>query len=276
MISRFTLRMAMVLFLTVIIFGVTENGHAKTDGSPSGNTGSPDDGQTCAHSGCHSGTALAREGLITTDVPASGYLEGQSYIVTVTVTEPGITKFGFQASPQDDAGNALGTMTVVDAGATKLTGGGKYITHTSAGTAGSGTRSWTFSWTPDGTTGDVTFYSAVNASNAGGNASGDKIYFGSLTIIEDPANNPVSVQDSQILQSTISQQGNNLYVEVSAVEAGELLLIISDLNGRTTGSYIYPSSTGVYRISADTYTPGTYIATFFVNGKRTAQKFMVL
>lgn len=274
--KNFTLHLSAAALLTAVIFGVVQNGQAKTDGAPSGNTGSPDDGQTCANTGCHTGTALEREGLITSDVPAAGYLEGETYTISVTVSEPGISKFGFQASPQDDAGNTLGTMTLINTVETKLTGGGKYITHTEEGTPGSGSRTWTFNWTPDGTTGEVTFYTAVNASNGGDNASGDKIYFSSLKIIEDPSNNPVSITDISGFQSSIIQHGDQLHVQVSAAEQGDLFIVLSDLSGRTVGTYQYPAATGSYILEAEALTPAAYIATFMVNGKRSAHKFMVM
>ncbi len=45
----------LVLFLSISIH---HYGYAKTDGASAGNTGSPGDGQSCAQTGCHTGTAV--------------------------------------------------------------------------------------------------------------------------------------------------------------------------------------------------------------------------
>ncbi|MFI5172375.1 MAG: choice-of-anchor V domain-containing protein, partial [Chitinophagales bacterium] len=126
-----------LLILTLIISaGIYESVLAKEDGAPSGNTGSPgDDGQTCAHVDCHTGSASNRDGLITTDVPASGYLSTETYLITVTIEEADVTKFGFSASPQDLDGSKMGEIELINTIQTKETGGGKYITHTLSGTA---------------------------------------------------------------------------------------------------------------------------------------------
>jgi hypothetical protein len=87
--------------LILIITGLSKFSYGKEDGAPSGNTGSPGDDQTCAHVDCHTGSASEKDGLIATDVPASGYLVGETYLITVTIEEIGITRFGFQASPQN-------------------------------------------------------------------------------------------------------------------------------------------------------------------------------
>ena len=45
-------------------------------------------------------------------------------------------------------------------------GGSDYITHAPGGTAGTGSKTWTFEWTaPTAGTGNVTFYAAVNFSD---------------------------------------------------------------------------------------------------------------
>lgn len=158
-------------------------------GSPASNTGSPGDlSQTCSRSGCHSGTASDREGMITSNIPISGYIAGQTYEMTVSITQSGISKWGFQISPQNPTGSLLGTLTLTDATRTRFVGSGnKYITQTTVGSSGAaGTTSWSFNWTaPAAGTGDVTFYSTVMAANGNGNDNGDLVFKDNLTVIED-------------------------------------------------------------------------------------------
>lgn len=154
-------------------------------GAPAGRTGSPGDGANCT--GCHSGAAQNVAGLITTDIPASGYIPGNSYTITGTISDPTRNKFGFQVSPQSLGGTKLGTLTVTDITRTQLVGSGKYVTHKSAGTAGiSNAATWSFQWTaPAAGTGQVGFYGAFLAANANSSTSGDVVSLSSLMVNED-------------------------------------------------------------------------------------------
>ncbi|MCX6266585.1 MAG: T9SS type A sorting domain-containing protein, partial [Bacteroidetes bacterium] len=126
-------------------------------GAPSGNTGSPGDGQDCTS--CHSGSATTATGWITSNIPALGYTAGTTYNITVSV--PGSGSKGFQVSPQNAAGTLLGTL--IAGTGTKTTGTGKYMTHT--GSSSSDPATWTFQWTaPASGTGNVTFYGAFCVS----------------------------------------------------------------------------------------------------------------
>lgn len=251
----------------MLVIGYSKISLAKEDGAPSGNTGSPgDDGQTCAHVDCHTGTASARDGLIFTDVPEIGYLSGVEYLITVTVSEPGIEKFGFQASPQTITGGKLGKLTLIDALETKLTGGSKYVTHTLSGTAGTDTRSWTFHWTPESATGDVTFYVAVNASDNEEDATGDLIFTNSLTIHEDPSN--VGLTDEELNKITfdiISPATDNLILDVATVVNDDLIISIFDAQGNLIKSKSYNYSNGTFHIPLDGISAGMY----FVNMRNT-------
>lgn len=251
-----------VLLLTctlLIVLGLNSIGYAKQDGAPSSNTNSPGDGQTCARTSCHTGSASAREGLITTNVPASGYLAGNTYLITVSIDEVGITEFGFQASPQSTAGDLMGVMELIDVTDTKLVGAGKYITHTSAGTDGTDTKTWTFNWTPDASTGPVTFYTAINASNDGDNATGDKIYTSFIAVNEDPANIPVSIATLNPIRfdvATIAQ--NEVAVTVVTPLNDPIVIDVLDLNGRIVSSNNYDFANGTFIIPISEFMAGLY------------------
>ncbi|MEZ5014438.1 MAG: choice-of-anchor V domain-containing protein [Chitinophagales bacterium] len=185
-----------IVFLFVVV-GIFQTAMAHDDGAPSGNTGSPGDDQTCAHVDCHTGSAVPKDSLVFADVPETGYVSTGSYLITVTITETDRVRFGFQASPQNLAGDKKGSIDLINTVDTKKTGGGKYITHTLSGNSGEGSRTWTFIWNPLDSHGDVTIYVAVNAADDDGHASGDHIYTNSVTIHEDPANFPLGFVDAQ-------------------------------------------------------------------------------
>lgn len=123
-------------------------------GAPAGVTGSPGDGSNC--SSCHGTAATTTTGWITSNIPVAGYTPGQSYQITATNNMTGSGQYGFEVSPQNNAGTLLGTLT---AGTnSKLVGSGKYVTHSSSSST---IKSWTFSWVaPAAGTGIVTFYGA--------------------------------------------------------------------------------------------------------------------
>jgi hypothetical protein len=157
-----------------------------SNGAPAGRTGSPGDGSSCASSGCHSQTPATASGLISTNIPATGYVPGTTYTITASISHATRNEFGFQVSPQNATGSILGTLIVTNSTQTKLVGSGGYITHKSAGTAGSGNaKSWSFNWTaPSAGTGAVTFYGAFNSSNNNNGSSGDLITLSNTTVQE--------------------------------------------------------------------------------------------
>ena len=74
------------------------------------------------------------------------------------MTAPGTGKKGFEVSPQDIAGNLVGTLTAGTGN--KLVGTNKYVTHSSAVTTNPAI--WHFQWkAPNPGVGDVTFYGSV-------------------------------------------------------------------------------------------------------------------
>ena len=184
--TKFALSIFLVTTALIALNVLSTDVTANTSAAPASKTGSPGDGGlTCT--GCHSGTATTAAGLITSTIPAAGYLPGQTYTITASVTQVGKTKFGFEISPQNPSGTKLGTLVITDAVNTKLVGTSKYVTHTSAGTShSSGTATWSFNWTaPAIGSGPVTFYGAFNITNNNASSSGDIIQLSTLVVTQD-------------------------------------------------------------------------------------------
>ncbi len=153
-------------------------------GSPGGKTGSPADGATCTQ--CHAGTASPVEGWISSDIPATGYMPGETYTITATGTHSGVNKFGFEVTAEDNSDVKTGTFVITNSAENKFTNDDNAVTHQPEGTTPSGdTKTWTFDWTaPAESTGDVTFYGAFNAANGNGANTGDVIYTSNFTVME--------------------------------------------------------------------------------------------
>lgn len=158
-------------------------------GAPPGYSGDPAGGnKTCNTSGCHTGATVGTlTGIITSNIPTSGYTPGTSYTVTANFVRAGHAKYGFEISPQNPTGTLLGTLALLNT-QTKLMGNNKYITHTNTGTAGTGSKTWNFRWTAPATgLGPVTFYGAFNATNSNNSDTGDSIFRSTLVVTEAPS-----------------------------------------------------------------------------------------
>jgi hypothetical protein len=145
--------------LAMLLASFSGNTKSYPGGAPAGYTGSPGDGQNCT--ACHGGSASTVAGWITSNIPPAGYTPGSTYTITATALGSG-TK-GFEVSPQDPAGNLLGTLTAGTGN--HLTGSGKYVTQSSG--VNSDPATWTFTWkAPAAGTGNVTFYGAFAISKS--------------------------------------------------------------------------------------------------------------
>ena len=203
------------LFAIAVVVSVMVGTFNKADSRsksslPTDRSGGPKDsingtptGATCWN-GCHNtiGTgAFTRAGWITSDVPASGYVPGATYNITVSNNSKGY-KHGFEASCQTAAGVFMGTLLKNDStwiiNGTGVEAAKSWITQRDStnavqnappipcmlGSIGTGgwspnfnSRSWTFKWiAPAAGSGNVSFYMATVATN--GNESDNGLYDG--------------------------------------------------------------------------------------------------
>lgn len=212
-----------------------------TKGAPAKVTGSPGDSNfNCTQSGCHDdGTAKQMVDMISTDIPATGWEAGKTYNVTFTISEMGVSKFGFQVTAEDSKNNKVGDFNAT--GNTKLVNASKAITHIRSSVSGSGTKSWTFPWiAPSIGTGTVTFYGAGNAADGKSNRTNDIIKLTSHSVEE------------KSLTSSVS----NASVLAQILVFPNPALSTLNVNGVKTGSY------KIYDLAGLTHMQGE-----FVNGE---------
>lgn len=173
----------------------TTNLTAKNSGaSLNSNYSGVNGGVTCNTSGCHSGAAVNSgpgSVSISTDIPGSGYVGGNTYSVSVTVSAGGANgaKYGFSASATKE-GTATFTGGFANAdNSTLVKASGNYIVHNSTvnGNGVNSSHTFTFDWTAPATgTGNVKFWAAGNSANGNNSSSGDQIYNNSLLVNEAP------------------------------------------------------------------------------------------
>jgi hypothetical protein len=221
-----TLTLSSITALVILLLVQTSgnDAHSNNAGAPAGRTGSPADGQTCSAGGCHSGAVNpSATQIISSNVPLTGYIGGQTYTITAACAQTSINRYGFQISPQAVNGALQGQLIITSPNTTKIVST-KYVTHTASGTSGTGGKTWSFDWVaPVAGTGDVTFYGSFNYANNNGNSSGDIIRSNTLVITEDqttsgiaPVNGdklaailyPNPIQSDATLRVTLESQEN--------------------------------------------------------------------
>lgn len=180
--------------ITILIILADLNSTNASASLPNNSTaGAPADngGATCT--GCHAGTATQTTGVISSDIPGTGFIGGTIYNFTVAMS--GAAAYGFEMTPQTATSNVgLGTWIA----GTGSSVSGKYIKQSAKKTGPSAT--WTFKWTAPATATTVTFYGAFNYANNNNASSGDVIKKSSVTYFA----NTTGIQENTISKNTIS------------------------------------------------------------------------
>lgn len=215
----------------------TRDVHSNNSGAPAGQTGSPGDNSTCGNSSCHNNTTAPETGMmvITSNIPSSGYISGNTYTISVVAGHATFGKFGFQVSPQSTTGIQKGTLVVTDNTQMQLVGNGKYITHKSgAGTQGTNTgfgftKQWQFDWTAPGPgSGPVTFYGATLFANANNAKTGDSVSVATLVVQESSTSGINTVSNSKEIK--LFPNPANYFVNISLPENAEIFVM--DISGK--------------------------------------------
>lgn len=261
----------------VSLMAFSGGGHEtnSTGGAPAGFAGDPFASSATCRS-CHSGpTAATIAGIFTSNIPPAGYTTGSTYTITANFVRPGHIKFGFEATPQNASGTLLGTLAPVNAN-TQVIAPGRYITHTTAGTAGSGGKIWNFLWTaPAAGLGPVTFYGTFNATNNSGSDLGDSIFKSTLVVTENLAsvNNYESTDFS--LSTFPNPTSDILNVKFVVQERSSVEIDLFDSKGYNPGSLFSAAAmSGEVNQSFDisTYPKGIYFLRLNVEGNYALHK----
>jgi hypothetical protein len=151
---------------------------AYSSGPPNGVTGAPGEG-TCVN--CHTSFPLnSGDGQFSIEGPET-FDPGQTYMISVHISDPGQLRWGFELTPMDQ-----GSVTLTDPTNTQMqmVGAATYVKHTFTGTHDNtpdGPTAWSFDWTaPAVAPEQVFFFAAGNASNSSDDPTGDYIYTASF------------------------------------------------------------------------------------------------
>ena len=188
------MKKSLILFpisIVLAIFFYPTTSHSNSGGSPGEKTNSAMDGQNCTV--CHSGTMNSGIGTatISSDIPANGYVIGNTYTITLTGVKANCTKFGFELTAENAMLGKAGTFLITNSTETKFASGtnNTAVTHKTAGNSGNTTKSWSMDWTAStNTSGSTIFYAALLFANNNGNNNGDNTFTTSLSVNEEIVN----------------------------------------------------------------------------------------
>lgn len=168
------LPLALLAVFTVLM---AYDGLTRKAGAPAGRSGSlGDGGSTCASATCHSGPAPTTQQILISSSLDSlvEYKPDETYRIRVTLTAPGVNRFGFQASVEDLQGNKLGSIIPLTDGRTQKVGDN--ITHQQISIDASDETFWEFDWLAPSVPNDSMVVSvAANFANNDGVKTGDVI-----------------------------------------------------------------------------------------------------
>ena len=186
--------------VTFSVYSFTSAGFGDSTGAPV-KQGTAIAYSSCTQSGCHTGNRVndARGTFsISSNIPASGWVAGTTYRITLRNTFPGRDVYGWQATVWGNSDSTtIGQMKLVAGGRGQITRSvlrksgvvydtNLYFTHNSASAASPvvGSNEVSFDWvapTFAGTNNAVTIYASANAANGNGNNLCDFIYLANVT-----------------------------------------------------------------------------------------------
>ncbi|MBC8329325.1 MAG: hypothetical protein H8E31_11325 [Planctomycetes bacterium] len=194
---------------------------------------------------CHSTNAVnSGNGSFSLSGAPAFYTPGQTYNLTVTIQDPGQSRWGFELvalrSNDSNAGTLASTGATVQTSTDGL--GRIFAKHTSAGTfsgTAGGPVSWNVDWTaPTVGAGTVSFYAAGNAANNNFSNSGDFIYTAATASAED--NSGVAVTMVVQPDDPTPNRGGSLAVRARVrnhQNVSDNLVVVSRLRLATGGFY---------------------------------------
>ena len=220
------------------------------NGSPGGKTGSLGDGlESC--SSCH----YAGEGQnasISSNIPASGYIPGETYTINLSINQNNISKFGFEITAENQQGDKKGIFLITNTSETKTTNNNTAVTHTASGVNGiNNEKNWSFDWVAPGfaaSDGEVIFYSSLIAANGDGQNTGDTKHSASLTVQESTSNTKFVNKRKYLI---IAQ--NKIFVNKKDIHQ----INIYDISGKLILNKNKPKLNEV--ISLDSYSKNIYL-----------------
>ena len=277
------------LFIAVAIFAVTVGSAFKTvlsNNGIAGRTGSPGE-TTCSN--CHgsAGTGSVVINLPVTLQGGASYVLGQTYTISVTVSQSACSLFGFGFEALQSSGANGGTLTAgtgtMAKNATISGNSRKSIVHALNGGASSNTHTFTFTWTAPATNiGNITFYTAgLAANNDNLDNTADKTYTASVVI---PAPQTVGIDDQSAIGNGISVFPNpvteKISLNYSLIKNVQVKAELFNLEGKAIELFNENQSTGNVKKEIEVeklnLSNGIYFVSLTIDGNKSITKKIII
>lgn len=197
--------------ICAVVFGLSNAGLHPLSGS-TGFTGSPVD-SNCAQ--CHTGNNGSLDGEITIDGLPSTIETGETYTLSVTITNPNgnAAKAGFQLVALNGSNGNAGTMTSPSANTQIRVGGGRnYFGHAPAPNfPASNELYFSVDWTAPSTTGtvpEIKFYAAAVIANGANGNQMDRVRLTSMIIPIASSAMPLEIDITNIVPTACADSAN--------------------------------------------------------------------
>lgn len=227
---------------------------ANRGGSPGGRSGSAvDASRTCAtQGGCHfnQNLPILNQDMISTDIPATGYVPGESYQITLNPEKAGAGRWGFEMLVQNSNDEAVGAFTSNDDG-NIIGGNASRITHKFASTDGGDTKTWVLDWTaPETADGELQVFASVLAANGNGTTGGDQLIIDTLdiTVNETASLSKLVSQDITLYPNPVTNE-----LHLKGLEGAGTSISIFDMSGKEVVNMGYAAVVDVRNLPTGNY-----------------------
>lgn len=269
------------IFLVLILVPVwvlLESFLIKSAGPPSCHANEPILNLNCTEAGCHDdGTANTGTANVSMNLGGAtgGYVAGQTYTITISITKTGMLRSGFQTIVLQDSNTTMsaGMITLIDTARTQVIDvnhphpgscGNQatkvWVEHTFTGinNVSAGTNTWSYEWqAPAASTGNVTFYASVLESDNSLDETGDNVYTLSQTISplgtsvgEIEANNLIEIYPNPNTGEFVIRSKDWLAKEASLYSSEGKLLEKFILSSETQTITLKHYAKGIYFLKA--------------------------
>lgn len=269
----------LLLFISLAVTFIGTTAFIISSSGIAGQTGSPGEG-TCA--GCHSsGSGTTSMSITASPVfVANQYIPGQTYTITVNVTNSNYTRFGFGTEILTPANANAGTMTSTLTGVKFMNSGLRKNAVHSTPKIGTGTAAFSFEWVAP-TSGTATIYAAGNAVDGTGGTGGDRPANMSLMLTPD-----LSSGINEVIAGSIS--GLNIYpnpvktdfkLSYNLLETATVRTALYNLQGQTIMEISNEQQSEGAHISEvvlpEGLAKGAYFISISVNEKQAAKRLII-
>jgi len=275
--KKITLTLLAVVAVAAMSFDILSSG------GKAGKTGAYTEGNcTSCHSDYAVNSGTGSIAITASPLLTNGYVPGTKYTITVTVSQTGLSLFGFDFEALTNATTNGGTISLLSpstdvktlASSTRLD-----AVQTGTGNNTANSHAFSFYWTAPATgSGTVTFYTAGLAANGDGDTPGDYCYTTSLALSENTSGIAESAASNFNFSVSPNPASSNLNVKFNLNQASTVDMNMFDITGKKVANLISDKSINgninkSFNIS--TYQKGVYFIELKINDKTSVQKIVI-